>query len=67
MGLAAVVSVILAIFSILLHNVLSVFYGEQSFVSGVTMILAFVFLSGFAVAFAVWAILWLEKRLFDKS
>ncbi len=63
MGLAALVSAILAIFSILLHEVLSVFYSEQSFISGITMIMAFVFLAGFSVAFAVFVILYLENKL----
>lgn len=61
MGLAALVCVILAVFSILLHNFISAVFGEQSFVSGITMTMAFVFLAGFAVAFAVFLILWLEK------
>jgi len=63
MGLAALVCFILAIMAILLHNLLSAIYGENDFVSGITMIMAFVFLAGFSVAFAVFLILQLEKRV----
>ena len=66
MGLAAVVCSILAVFSILLHNLIAAIFGEQSFVSGITMIMAFVFLAGFSVAFAVFLILQLEKRVRSK-
>jgi len=63
MGLAALVCFILAIIAILLHNLLSAFYGENDFVSGITMILAFVFLAGFSVALAVFLILRLENKV----
>jgi hypothetical protein len=63
MGLAALVSFILATFSILLHYVVAPIFGESDLVSGVAMIMSFVFISGFAVAFAVWLILSLEKNL----
>ena len=63
MGLAALVCIILAVVSILFHTLLSAFYNQQSFVVGITMIMTFVFLSGFSVAFAVFLILQLEKRI----
>lgn len=63
MGLAALVCVILATLSILLHVIISPFFGKNDLVSGIAMIMAFVFVSGFAVALAVWLILWLEKKL----
>lgn len=63
MGLAALVSAVLGVFSILLHIIISPFFGKNDLVSGVAMIMAFVFISGFAVAFAVFLILWLEKKL----
>ena len=63
MGLAAAVCFILAVISVLLHTLLSAFYNQQSFVAGITMILAFVFIAGFAVAFAIFLILQLEKRV----
>ena len=63
MGLAALVCAILAVISVLFHTLLSTFYNQQSFPVGITMITAFVFIAGFAVAFAVFLILQLEKRV----
>ena len=42
-------------------NFLSVVYGQNSIVTGISMIMAFVFIAGFSVAFAVFLILNLEK------
>lgn len=61
MGLAALVCAILAVLSILPHSLLSALYGKSSIISGISMIMAFVFIAGFAVALAVWLILRLEK------
>ena len=66
MGLAALVCIILAATSIVLHNLLSAVFDEQSFVAGITMITTFVFLAGFSVAFAVFLILQLEKSVKSK-
>ena len=66
MGLAALVCAILAVISILSHNFLAAVYGKSSLVSGVSMIMAFVFIAGFAVAFAVFLILQLERRVRSK-
>ncbi len=63
MGLAALVCAVLAVISVIPHNFLAVVYGKSSLVSGVSMILSFVFIAGFAVAFAVFLILFLERRL----
>jgi len=63
MGLAALVSVILVTLSILLHYLVAPIFGKNELVSGVAMIMAFVFIAGFAVAFAIWLILCLERRL----
>jgi hypothetical protein len=63
MGLAALVSFILATFSILLHYLVAPIFGKNELVSGVAMIMSFVFIAGFAVAFAVWLILSLERSL----
>ncbi len=63
MGLAALVSFILATFSILLHYLVAPIFGKNELVSGVAMIMSFVFIAGFAVAFAVFLILSLERSL----
>ena len=63
MGLAALVCAILGVFSILLHSIISPVFGKNELASGIAMIMAFVFISGFAVAFAVFLILSLEKKL----
>ncbi len=63
MGLAALVSAVLGIFSVFLHYVLASVFGKNELASGIAMIMAFVFLAGFSVAFALWLILCLERRL----
>jgi len=63
MGLAALVSGVLAVFSILLNSIVSFFFGKNELIVGITMMMAFVFIAGFAVAVAVSLILYLEKKL----
>ncbi len=63
MGLAALVSVILGVFSILLHSIIAPLFGKNELASGIAMMMAFVFIAGFAVAFAVFLILFLERSL----
>ena len=63
MGLAALVSFILATFSILLHYLVAPIFGKNELASGIAMMMSFVFIAGFAVAFAIWLILCLERRL----
>jgi hypothetical protein len=63
MGLAALVSAILGIFSILLNLIISPILGKNDLVVGITMMMAFVFIAGFSVALAVFLILFLEKNL----
>ena len=63
MGLAALVSAVLGIFSTLLHNIIAPIFGKNDLASGVAMMMAFVFIAGFAVAFAIFLILQLEKRV----
>jgi len=63
MGLTALVSGVLGIFSILLNCIVSFFFGKNEMIVGITMMMAFVFIAGFAVAVAVWLILYLEKNL----
>jgi len=63
MGLAALVSAVLGVFSILLNLIISPILGKNELITGVTMMMAFVFIAGFAVAFAVFLILYLERRL----
>jgi len=63
MGLAALVCAFLAIISFLPHSFLAFTYGKSSLVSGVSMIMSFVFIAGFAVAFAIFLILSVERRL----
>lgn len=62
MGLAALVSAILAVFSILLNFIISPILGKNDLVTGVTMMMAFVFIAGFSVAFAVFLVLCLEGK-----
>lgn len=62
MGLAALVSAILGVFSILLHYIIAPIFGKNDLASGVAMMMSFVFIAGFAVAFAVFLILSLEKK-----
>jgi len=63
MGLAALVSAILGVFSVLLHYIIAPIFGKNGLASGVAMMMSFVFIAGFAVAFAVFLILQLEKRV----
>lgn len=63
MGLAALVSFILATFSILLDYLVAPVFGKNDLASGTAMTMSFVFIAGFSVAFAVWLILCLERRL----
>jgi len=63
MGLTALVSGVLAVFSILLNSIVSFFFGKNELIVGITMMMAFVFIAGFAVAVAVSLILYLEKKL----
>jgi len=60
MGLAALVSAVLGVFSILLNLIISPILGKNDLITGVTMMMAFVFIAGFSVALAVFLILWLE-------
>lgn len=62
MGAAVVVCLVLAAVSVLLHNLLSALFGESHLLSAIPFTAAFIFIAGFAVAIAVWLILWLEGR-----
>lgn len=66
MGLSALVSAVLGIFSILLHSIIAPIFGKNELAAGITMMMAFVFIAGFAVAFAVFLILQLEKSVRSK-